>query len=213
MRLHFIQEYLADGRLIRIHGDDGAEAIPLLKDMTLGRYDVIVDDAPTSPNAKERTWAALQSILPAVQDRMTDEAIVMLLDYVPGVPSKLVQAFKDMLSKPADPQQAEAQQRAAMAEVENKEADTANKKASAVLSFAKAAAEKAKADAQAVEYALTSLGMRPQPAPVTEDAFQSDTGGFPAIRELQEIGMVDADPMQPGPGNVQLPGGLNRTLN
>src|SRR5947208_220005 len=70
IRLYFIQNYLADGRLIRIAGRDGASVVPLLRDRTLGEYDVIVDDAPTSPNQKEANWAVIQSMLPAFRDQL-----------------------------------------------------------------------------------------------------------------------------------------------
>jgi hypothetical protein len=54
IRLHVVQNYLSDGRLIRIVGLNGAKAIPLMKDKTFGDYDVVIDDAPTPPNQKEQ---------------------------------------------------------------------------------------------------------------------------------------------------------------
>ncbi len=99
VRLHYIQTYLANDRLIRIMGQDGMEAVPLTKDATAGRYEVIVDDAPTSPNAKQETWATIQQVLPAFRDLLTPEAVVAILEYSP-LPSKLVDAFKAMSSKP-----------------------------------------------------------------------------------------------------------------
>lgn len=65
---NFIQEYLSDGRLIRIVGKDGLEQyIPLLRDPQTMEYDVIVDEAPTSPNNKERTFAVLKEMFPLLQ--------------------------------------------------------------------------------------------------------------------------------------------------
>src|ERR1043166_7440104 len=64
--LYFIQNYLSDGRLIRITGPDGAQYVRLAKDASSAEYDTIVDDAPSSPNQKEATWAVLQGILPVL---------------------------------------------------------------------------------------------------------------------------------------------------
>ncbi len=100
VRLHYIQNYLSDGRLIRIANDDGTtEMVPLIRDNTLGQYEVIVEDAPTSPNSKEQTWATIQQVLPAFKELLTPEAVITVLEYSP-LPSKLVDAFKEMASRP-----------------------------------------------------------------------------------------------------------------
>lgn len=57
MDLVLIQRYLSDGRLVRIVGPDVARFMPLNRDATLGEYEIVVDDAPTSPNQQEKTWA------------------------------------------------------------------------------------------------------------------------------------------------------------
>jgi hypothetical protein len=56
--LYLIVNYLADGRLIRITGDDAAQGqyVPFQLPDDFTMYDVIVDDAPTSPNQKEAVW-------------------------------------------------------------------------------------------------------------------------------------------------------------
>jgi hypothetical protein len=66
MDLALIQTYLSDGRLIRIAGPEGQQFLPLSRDRTLGEYEVIVDDAPTSPNQKEKTWAITQQMMPVL---------------------------------------------------------------------------------------------------------------------------------------------------
>lgn len=99
VRLFYIQEYLSDGRLIRVAGQDGQELVPLMRDQTMGDYEVIVEDAPTSPNSKEQTWATIQQVIPAFRELLTPEAVITILEYSP-LPSKLVAAFKDMASAP-----------------------------------------------------------------------------------------------------------------
>jgi hypothetical protein len=65
VRLYFIQHYISDGRLVRIKGKDSSiKYVPLVKQQDTATYDVIVDEAPMSPNQREQTWAMLQAMLP-----------------------------------------------------------------------------------------------------------------------------------------------------
>jgi len=104
IRLYFIQNFLADGRLVRLAGPDGASIVPLQRDRTLGEYEVIVDDAPTSPNQKEANWAIISSMLPAFRDQLVQnpELIAAVLDYSP-LPSALVEKIKAVAAQPVPP--------------------------------------------------------------------------------------------------------------
>lgn len=62
--LQFIDEFISDSRLIRIVGKKDAKYVALTKAPGSLKYDVVVDEAPTSPDQKERTWGALVQILP-----------------------------------------------------------------------------------------------------------------------------------------------------
>jgi hypothetical protein len=104
-----IVEYIADGRLIRIVGEDGAQVIPLLKDPLLFEYDVVVDDAPTSPNQKEKTFAVLMQLLPPIMQAGVPVP-PELIDYLP-LPEALLQKWKEMV-KP-DPAKEQQKQQAA----------------------------------------------------------------------------------------------------
>ena len=64
--LHFIQKYLSDGRLIRISGKEGAQYVPLIKQEGIEQFDVVIDDAPSSPNQRERTFSVLSGLLPGL---------------------------------------------------------------------------------------------------------------------------------------------------
>jgi hypothetical protein len=67
VRLYFIQHYISDGRLIRIKGKDSTmRYVPLVKEEGTATYDVIVDEAPMSPNQREQTWMILQAMLPVL---------------------------------------------------------------------------------------------------------------------------------------------------
>lgn len=62
---HFIKEYMNDGRIIRITTENGQQAIPLQLTEDAMLYDVVVDQAPDSPNMKEEVWGALKEIIPS----------------------------------------------------------------------------------------------------------------------------------------------------
>lgn len=64
LMLWFITEFLSDNRLVRIGGQSRTRYVPLVKQDGVYEYDVIVDDTPTSPNLKERTWASLVQMMP-----------------------------------------------------------------------------------------------------------------------------------------------------
>ena len=64
--LYFIREFISDGRLIKINGVGSARYIPLTKVPDAIEFDIIVDDAPTAPDIKDRTWNTLMQLVPAL---------------------------------------------------------------------------------------------------------------------------------------------------
>lgn len=103
IRLYYIQTYFSDGRLVRVVGPEGATAIPLLRDKTMGEYDVILDDAPTSPNQKEANWAIIQPLLAVFKDQLMQNPKVFaeMLEYSP-LPSRLVEMIKSFVNEAAN---------------------------------------------------------------------------------------------------------------
>lgn len=102
--LYYIQNDLSDGRLVKIVGEENAQYVPLIRQST-SEYDIIIDDAPTSPNQKEATWAIMMQLLPAFGQMMPPEMIMTLLEYSP-LPSNIVEKLK----KQAQDMQAQQQQ-------------------------------------------------------------------------------------------------------
>lgn len=98
--LFLIQKHLSDGRLIRIVGDGKARYVPLVKRAD-AQYDIIVDDAPTSPNEKERTWGVLLQLMPFVKQFMTPETTLEVLEYSP-LPASLVQKWREKAEQAAE---------------------------------------------------------------------------------------------------------------
>jgi hypothetical protein len=107
-RLFFIQNFLSNGRLIRVAGPDSVESVKLAKDRTVGEYDVVVDDTPTSPNQKEANWAIIQPLLGVFKEQLmaNPEVFAMLLEYSP-LPARIVDAIKGFVQKAQNDPQAQ----------------------------------------------------------------------------------------------------------
>src|SRR5215510_5856310 len=85
VRLFFIQHYISECRLIPIQGQDNTEQyILLVKQADTAIYDVIVDDAPMSPNQKEMTWQMMQTMMPMLAKlQVPPEVWTIMLEYSP----------------------------------------------------------------------------------------------------------------------------------
>jgi hypothetical protein len=102
--LSYIQKYLTDGRLIRIIGNSGnVKYVPLTKQPDTLQYDVIVDQSPTSPDFREKVWAALnQQVLPIMLKN--GQAIPpSVLQYAP-LPSDVAAELAESMSGKLPPQ-------------------------------------------------------------------------------------------------------------
>lgn len=135
--LYLIRTYLSDGRLIRIVGKQGAKYVQLLNDSD-AKYDTIIDEAPSSPNQKEKTWVILQSLLPILL-KAGIQLPPEVFDYLP-LPQSLLDAIKkpDPAKQQAAQMQQQLQMRGAVAEVEKVESEALENKASAQLKIAQA---------------------------------------------------------------------------
>jgi hypothetical protein len=86
-----------DGRLIRIGGPDSQQFLPLTKAPKAPRYDIIVDQSPNAPDAKQKTWEILESLLP----NMMKAGLPIppdLLDYTP-LPTAMVMKWKQFIQQ------------------------------------------------------------------------------------------------------------------
>lgn len=134
--LYLIENYLSDGRLIRVVGPDQAQYVPLIRQGGIDTYDVIVDEAPTSPNQKEATWAMLTQLLPVIGKMLPPATWLALMKYSP-LPTSAQKDISDSLAQQQaaqqgrpDPEQARAdaelalQNAKAQAEIANHRAMT-----------------------------------------------------------------------------------------
>lgn len=210
--LRLMQEYLSDGRLIRIVGEEGQRFLPLNRDATVGEYEVIVDDAPTSPNMKEQQWATIQAMMPILQPIVggNPEAIAELMKDAPLAESRKAKLTEILQRK--DPQ-AEAQKQAMQAEA---------MQAQKAMAYAKINSEDAKAEKSRAD-ALKTLAETVTPflqvPPVLEGPFPVGPlapqmpglppGGMPRMPGPPQGAPPNPPPMpQGGPQTTMRPPGL-----
>lgn len=228
IKLHYIQNYIArTDRMIRIAGEDGYQVIPLIRDKTLGEYDVVVEDAPSAPNTKEKVWQVLGMLVPPLerQGLMTPETVAAMLDYVPYLPSKLVQLLKKIAMRPDPDAQLKRQAaitsaiedlRGKKAAREKDEAAASAQRAAAVLNLAKAGASQAQVALDQWNAVLAASGLKGAMTDLQEDEPpQGQVGPVPSVPPLggQSPGPApepDMSGMPPGavPGLGEMPHGM-----
>lgn len=112
--LHLIRDYLSDGRLVRIVGPDYERYVPLIRGGDVLEFDIIVDDAPASPNQKEASWIILQQMLPILMKQpLSIEAWGKLLKASP-LPGSVVGEFVEAMQQERQRQEAQQVQQAQM---------------------------------------------------------------------------------------------------
>lgn len=139
LRLFYIQNYISDGRLVRIKGKDSTEQyVPLVKQPGTATYDVIVDEAPMSPNQKEATWQMMMGLMPLLSKmNVPPEIWSVIIEHSP-LPSSVSGKINEILSKgaqeppPPDPDvekakmQMQLMQQKGQMEQQGKQADLQN---------------------------------------------------------------------------------------
>jgi len=183
--LWMIQEYIADGRLIRVGGPEQKMYVPLVHEPGLAEYDVIVDDGPTSANMKDKVWAALMQFMPMLRN-------------VPGIPPQFwINALK---YSPAPASFVAETQKL----LEQKPPPNPGEQAKIAIDQAKAQTEQAmvgvhQAEAQHVTaktaHLLTEASLLPQNAglKVTSEEAKIESMRASAALALQKAGLAEQD--------------------
>lgn len=113
--LVFAQKYIPPSQWLRVttpEGEAQTVQMAMLPDMT--GYDIIVDQAPTSPNQKTEVWQALQPMLPAIMKQVPGPLVMKLMKFSP-LPESVVKEMEKELDKlaqqppPPDPVMMKAQ--------------------------------------------------------------------------------------------------------
>lgn len=92
--LHFIQ-LLPEGTLVRVTEQGNHKYIPLVKDPNVEAFDVIVDEAPSSPNQKQAVWTMVMQLLQS-GIQFSPQTVIALLKYSP-LPESVVQEVSDSM--------------------------------------------------------------------------------------------------------------------
>lgn len=137
--MYFIQTYISDGRLIRVVGQEGAQYVPLIRDHTLGEYDTVVDEAPTAPNVKERTWTIITNLMPQLSQmglQMPPQMMAKMIQYSP-LPTSLSSDISQMIMQKAQ-QPPPPPPPMEMAKVQQLQSSAKQAESTAMLNIAKA---------------------------------------------------------------------------
>lgn len=173
--LHFIQNYISDGRLIRVQHEDGYEQyVPLVRQPGVATYDVIVDDAPMSQNQKDLVWGMLMQLMPVLKDAQLPPQIWSeLIKYSP-LPSVLSAKMGQAITAPPTPEQQamqQLQQAGAQADVQGK--------------FAKAQLDQARAQKEAAQAQQQPQGDNPLLIQAEAYAQMQDADGMRMVHESE----------------------------
>jgi hypothetical protein len=169
--LRYMLEFMNDGRLIRIQNEGNKQYAQLvIEDPESVQYDIVVDDAPDSPNQKDKTWSTIIPMLPMVERlQPPPEVWIDILRYSP-LPAQLVEKLaqdiqgaegqgedqeqpnpKDVASAQADMAKLPAEIEKLQAETQRLMADMERLQSQTLLNMAKAQESGAKVELEALE--------------------------------------------------------------
>lgn len=168
LMLAMVREYMGEGQLVKIVGQQGAQYVKLIKSKLATDYDVVIDESPTSTNMQERVWAILMQMID-LSIKAGMPVPMEVVDYSP-LPEDLKQAWKKKLT--GDPQEQQAQKQLAQRKAN---AEVAVDETKATLQTAQA--QKADADAQIAQVK----------APIEAQLAQVE-----AVRKAAEAGSIQA---------------------
>jgi len=143
--LKLIQRYLPADKLVRIVGQDGSpQYVPLALEKDTMEYDIVVDEAPASPNQKMQTFQMLTQLMPLFSNADLPASFwAEMAKYSPlpaGLSAKLAKIITDQekQEQEAAQQQAPMKQAAEQLQMQGAQADVADKTAGAQLKQAQA---------------------------------------------------------------------------
>ena len=181
LMLWMLKTFISDGRLIRIGGQDDAQYVPFVHEQGLFEYDVVVDDAPSSPNMKERVWSMIMQMLPVLKG-LPPQAMAEMLKYSP-FPTSLVQKISGMMQQPQ--QNPEMQAKAALTQAQAQKAQADAARIQAEVGHTQAKSQKLQAETQSIP-TRNALDTNEQQARI--EKMRAD-----AINQLQNAGIMAND--------------------
>lgn len=144
----FISKFIPPGKVMRIVGPDGnPQDVQWMGLPETGQFDVVVDQAPSSPNQKSEVWMALQPMLPVLVKEVPPPVLLKLLKFSPlpeSVVNEITQEVQQMAQQPKPPDPAlmkiqadmQAQQAKTQMDMQMKQADMQMTREKAEIEFA-----------------------------------------------------------------------------
>lgn len=110
VQLRFILNFMNDGRLVKIVEEGQQKFVPLLfREKDALKYDVIVSDAPDSPNQRTKTWSVIERLMPFIAPLAPGPEFWMTIVRASPLPSKVQTDFISHLEKQMEESQEEQQ--------------------------------------------------------------------------------------------------------
>ena len=128
--LYFIQNYISDGRIVRIVGETGPKFLQLMKQEGSVQYDIIVDQAASSPNQKEAAWMVTKDLLPLMMQNGAPPSVMLEVLKASPLPESSVQKIKRAFERSQQEQAAQGpsiEEQKLQAEVGKIQAETKGK--------------------------------------------------------------------------------------
>lgn len=194
LMLYLIQNYLSDGRLVRIVGDEGAQYVPLVRQADI-KYDIIVDDMPSAPNQKEMIWSMVADKLEifSPQERQA------LMEYSP-LPSTVIEKLKKAQQQQEQSPLAQLQQQMAALEAKLKEAEVGREQAETAKTAAEArkVASEIGADDPMMEHQIDAAKLQ------GEQQLKRDDMAFEHAMAVEDMNFSHAMKMRESEANIAL---------
>lgn len=175
-----MRNFLPEDKLMRLVDKGTTQYVPLAYLLDTQQYDVIVDEAPAGPNAKQQVAQVMTPLIPQLLEAglIGPDEVAESIQYLPipaAIAAKLANAIRERAKQAqAGPSPQEE------ADVENTKADTLGKKAKAFKDVTTARTDHAKLGAAFMETASAMEGPPPQPemptdASIDQQATESQT--------------------------------------
>lgn len=105
--LTFVQQYIPPDKVIRIMTPDGdPQSVQMAMLPDAADFDIVIDQAPTSPNQKTEVWAAMAPMLPVLVKEVPPPILLDLLKFSP-LPESVVKGIQEKIAQlpppPPDP--------------------------------------------------------------------------------------------------------------
>jgi hypothetical protein len=178
--------------LIRIDEQNGPRYVQLVKNPDVTKYDVIVDEAATSPNRKEAVWGMIVQMMPLL-GKMPPQIMGKLFEYSP-LPEALGQEISQALQQPPPPDpKAQALMMKAQMDQQGKQQDMTIAQQTAQMDMAQQQQQMqmdaaAKQQEMAFEREKFAMEMQMDQAKFHQEVQQDQMMGQIKLHEAQQVG-------------------------